>query len=101
MRHVLLPAIGSLALAGCAATAEPPLGERPVRAPGSQCDASGVQNYVGRNATLQVGQELLAATGSAVLRWGPPRSAMTMDYRTDRVTVSYDDDLVIIRIVCG
>lgn len=101
MRYTLLTLIGSLTLAGCVTTAEPPPSERPVREPDSQCNASGVQNFVGQPATGQVGAQILAATGSATLRWGPPRSAMTMDYRTDRVTVSYDDDLVISRIVCG
>jgi len=100
MRHALLPLMGTLILTGCT-TAETPLSERPVREPASECDASGVQDYIGRSATAQTGEELLAATGSARLRWGPPRSAMTMDYRVDRVTVAYDDDLVIQRIVCG
>lgn len=100
MRHALLPVIGAIVLAGCTTTAPPP-GERPVREPSSQCDASGVQDYIGRSATSQAGAHILAATGSASLRWGPPRSAMTMDYRIDRVTVGYDDDLVIQRIVCG
>ncbi|KLI62998.1 I78 family peptidase inhibitor [Aurantiacibacter marinus] len=101
MRYALLTSIGSLALAGCVATTQPALGERPVREADRQCDASGVQDFIGRSATAQAGAQLLAATGSATLRWGPPRSAMTMDYRTDRVTIAYDDDLVIRRIVCG
>jgi len=36
-----------------------------------------------------------------VLRWGPPRSAMTMDFRQDRVTVAYDDAMIITHIACG
>lgn len=90
----------SLILAGCTAT-PPPLNEMPVREPGGECDASGVQDYIGRTVTEDIGAEILTATGSSVLRWGPPNSAMTMDYRLDRVTVAYDDDLVIERIVCG
>lgn len=65
------------------------------------CNADNVQDRIGQVATLELGAELLAATGARTLRWGPPRSAMTMDYRPDRLTVSYDDNMVIDRISCG
>ncbi|HMO68727.1 MAG TPA: I78 family peptidase inhibitor, partial [Novosphingobium sp.] len=41
------------------------------------------------------------ATGARTLRWMPPRTAVTMDYRADRLTVSYDDNRIIERISCG
>jgi hypothetical protein len=34
------------------------------------------------------------------LRWVPPRTAVTMDYRPDRLTVSYDDAMVITKVSC-
>ena len=37
----------------------------------------------------------------APLRWAPPRSAMTMDYRQDRVNVMYDDAYKITQVTCG
>lgn len=52
-------------------------------------------------ATGELGREMLAATGARVLRWAPPRTAVTMDFRGDRLTVSYDDDYVITRVSCG
>jgi hypothetical protein len=36
-----------------------------------------------------------------VLRWGPPDSAMTMDFRADRLTVSYDANMVVTGVKCG
>ena len=42
-----------------------------------------------------------AATRAGQLRWGPPRSAMTMDFREDRVTVAYDDGMTITMVTCG
>ncbi|WP_340588853.1 I78 family peptidase inhibitor [Erythrobacter alti] len=100
--RIILPALVSVAtLAGCAAAPPPELGDRPVREPAENCDASDAQHFVGRTATSQNGAALLDATGAAVLRWAPPRTALTMDYRMDRLTVSYDDDLVITRVVCG
>ena len=40
-------------------------------------------------------------SGAEVLRWGPPNSAWTMDYRTDRVNVRYDEARQITEITCG
>jgi hypothetical protein len=87
------------ALAGCT-TAAPPPGEPPVRPVAGECKAEPGQRFVGMKATGEIGQQLLAATGAAVLRWVPPRTAITMDFRADRLTVSYDDDYVITRVSC-
>mgnify|MGYP000100222951 CR=1 FL=1 len=69
--------------------------------PLAECDASNVQSVIGERATQQVGERLLQLTGAATLRWVPPRTAVTMDFRADRLTVSYDDDMLIERISCG
>ena len=58
------------------------------------------QRFVGTRATGEAGQQLLAATGARTLRWVPPRTAVTMDFRADRLTVSYDDGMVITQVSC-
>ena len=100
MRQELAAALPFLA-AACAAAPPPPPAEPPVAAPAGECDASGVQGYLGEVATTELGAVLLQETGATTLRWVPPRTAVTMDYRMDRLTVSYDDDMVIERISCG
>jgi len=77
--------------------------ERPdARPPGQAlCDAGPAQRHVGEKATAQLGETILAETGARTLRWGPPRSAWTMDYRMDRVNVRYGDDMAIEAITCG
>ena len=72
-----------------------------VAAPEGMCDAEAAQNHVGHMASAQMGSAMLADSGARQLRWVPPRTAVTMDYRADRLTVTYDDDLVIERITCG
>ncbi|MDQ4419613.1 I78 family peptidase inhibitor [Sphingobium sp. DEHP117] len=57
--------------------------------------------FVGEKATAETGARLLTATGARSLRWVPPRTAVTMDFREDRLTVSYDDNLVITTTACG
>ena len=91
-----IPAI-ALTLGACATTAE----EQPVRELPGECDASGVQDHLGHRASAESGANLLRLTGARVLRWVPPRTAVTMDFRADLLTVSYDDDMVIERISCG
>lgn len=88
----------ALLLGACATTAD---GEPPRRELAGECDASSVQEHIGHRASAESGATLLRLTGARTLRWVPPRTAVTMDFRADRLTVSYDDDMVIERISCG
>ena len=89
---------GALALAGCASTGsgEPPTEHR-VEGEGT---VEPGQVFVGQKATAETGARLLKATKARTLRWVPPRTAVTMDFRPDRLTVTYNDDLVIERVSC-
>ena len=87
-------------LAGCA-TASAGDEEMKFREPDGECDASSAQSMLGQRATQELGGELLRMTGAETLRWVPPRTAVTMDYRPSRLTVTYDDDYAITKISCG
>jgi len=76
-------------------------GDPPAREPAGECDASAVQDHVGHRASAEAGATLLRLTGARTLRWVPPRTAVTMDFRPDRLTVTYDDNMIIERITCG
>lgn len=92
-------AAAMLPLAACATTdggAEP----APTPAP-MTCNADGGASFVGQTATPELGAAIVKATGARTLRWGPPRSPMTMDYRQDRVNVMYDDAYKIEKVTCG
>lgn len=89
----------ALPLAACAAS-EPPAETAPPPA-AAVCNADAVQSLVGQTATADVGAQLLGGSGARTLRWVPPRTAVTMDFRPDRLTVAYDDMLKIERISCG
>jgi hypothetical protein len=67
----------------------------------AQCDDSKLGRFVGQNAGVDLGTEMLAVSGAKTLRWGPPRSAMTMDFRQDRLTVAYDDAMTVTSARCG
>jgi len=87
-----------LATAGCAASVQEPM--RPMPGQGS-CDAAQVQGQTGKVATAELGARLRDQTGAATLRWIPPDSAVTMDFRADRLNIEYDRDYRITRIRCG
>ena len=93
------------ALSGCGwippnASAPVPLPEEQAPAPGT-CDAAPAQSRVGQPVTQATGAAIPAETGARTLRWGPPNSAWTMDYREDRVNVRYDEDMIITAVTCG
>jgi hypothetical protein len=48
-----------------------------------------------------MGAAILRESGARTLRWGPPRTAWTMDYRQDRVNLRYDDNMKITEVSCG
>lgn len=97
------PAIMTFAIAALAACA-PALSTSGPATPtdtDATCSSEALDSYVGQKASVETGSAMLAASGAKTLRWVPPRSAVTMDFRPDRLTVSYDDDMVITRASCG
>lgn len=96
MAIILLP------LAACAGTgSESPGSASPPAMAQGPCKNDGLDRFVGQKATAELGAELLQASGAKTLRWGGPNTAMTMDFRPDRLTVGYDDQMVITRARCG
>ena len=87
-------------LAGCAATLPPVDETPPARDITGTCQREAGQRFIGMKATPELGREMLAATSATILRWVPPRTAMTMDFNPSRLTVSYDDAIVITKVSC-
>ncbi len=100
----LLPII-ALAMAGCAdPERDAPYNTTPVPekdAGGFECSADAAQYAVGQKTSVELAAELMKKTGSKTLRWIPPRTAVTMDFRSDRLSISYDDAMVITQVSCG
>lgn len=93
------PILLAALLAGCTVTdAKIPPAAPPAT---GKCAPDGLGSFVGQKASAEIGAQMLSLTGARTLRWVPPRTAVTMDYREDRLTVSYDDNMVIIQASCG
>ena len=105
MRIVTIVAIGSLLPAcvtvGDEATQGEPVFKEKTVGEGGRCEADPARELIGTTASSDLGSKVLTATGAEVLRWLPPDSAATMDYRPDRVSVTYDRAMVVTAIRCG
>jgi len=86
-------------LAACAgAGGQGPSAPQPME---GACRNEGLDRFVGQTASAELGAQLLAASGARTMRWGAPGMAMTMDFRADRLTVSYDERMTITSARCG
>ena len=65
------------------------------------CNAEPGQLFVGQKADGASGLAIRQATGADEVRWAPPRTAMTMEFKEGRVTVAYDDAMKITAVTCG
>ena len=89
--QVLTIAVGALALSACSTTYSRT----------EFCNAEPGQLFVGQKADAASGLAIRQATGADTLRWAPPRSAMTMEFKEGRVTVAYDDAMTVTAVTCG
>lgn len=96
---LILPFL-ACALAGCATTTADDGSGGGSAAP-AECDETMAAEFIGQRATPELGARLLQITGARTLRWAPTNSALTMDFRPDRLTVSYDENYAIDGIKCG
>lgn len=106
MMHMIGLCFAVATTAGCAA------GERDryqtgIREPislrdeGDECGSTLVQSYVGLRANDTVREEVTRRSGAASVRWVEPGSAVTLDFRPDRMTAELDVDGVVTSLRCG
>lgn len=97
----LAPVTLSLLLCACAMTPMADAAEGPPPGAPGTCSDEDAARFIGKVASAAVGAQIREATGAAIFQWVPPDSAVTMDYRTNRVRVSYDRAMVITAVRCG
>lgn len=95
MRRIVL-----LALAGAAAGCAPQKKAEPLPAM-VECDANRVQDLKGKLRSSAVEADALARSGAKRVRWIEPGSAVTMDFRVDRLNLHVDKAGTITDARCG
>ena len=100
MHKLLL--LSPILLAACA-TQPPPAPEEPpvMGQSGSLCRSGDYSRFHGRSRSDALEAELKRASGAQVIRWVPPGTMVTMDYREDRMTVKLDAQNRILSASCG
>ena len=100
----LLPALAALALGGCARVAPPPAADpTPVHGvtPGYICSNTNLQQFVGQTQSADLEAQLLRVSGAKTVRWVPQGTAVTMEFRSDRLTVFLDAQNKVERLSCS
>jgi len=94
MRKLL--ALAPLLAAACTTMANetPPISD-------GQCRSEGLDAFVGREPTPEVGSEIIAKSGAKVFRWLVPGQIVTMEFRADRLNIVLDDAGKVSAIRCG
>lgn len=98
MRNLVVAAV-PLAAAACAA-APSPYPERS-SAETFECRNTALEQFRGQPASGELAPTILRASGAKTLRWVPHGTMVTMEYRSDRVTVWLDPANRIARVSCG
>jgi hypothetical protein len=96
--------LGVLAMAMTIGAGPPPAPPEtyPVRGEtGRRCDAAKAKRLVGRKRSPRVEAEALRLSGAAIVRWIPPGTMVTMDYRADRLDLRVDGKGRILSVSCG
>lgn len=99
MRRIAVLAPALLTACATAPAAEP--APQVVGQSGYACRNDQLGGFAGREATAEVGAEILRVSGARNLRWVRPGMMVTMEYREDRVTVWLAAGNRIERVSCG
>ncbi|TCQ00730.1 peptidase inhibitor I78 family protein [Sphingomonas sp. PP-F2F-A104-K0414] len=98
MRIVLVAALAATA----ACTPVEMRGQTPAAAPvATACNAASLGDLVGKRASDARADVMQTRSGSRTLRWIAPNTAVTMDFRADRLNVYVDAKGRIERFTCA
>lgn len=92
-----LPLVAAVLLAGCATAEPPPVAGGSI----SLCRDFASAQFIGREATSELGVAMQRESGARVIRWVQPGMMVTMDFREDRLTVRLDERNRVQSASCG
>jgi hypothetical protein len=69
--------------------------------PGHTCNSANLQQFVGQAESADLESRMLQVSGAATVRWVPPGTAVTMEFRSDRLTAFLDAQNKVERLSCS
>lgn len=93
--------LAAVVLAGCSTTAEPAKNTAVTETGHSRCDSKSAEFAVGKKATAELLEQARTRAGAQDARVLTPDDMVTLEYRSDRLNLNTDDNLVINRVNCG
>jgi hypothetical protein len=96
MRMLAIVSMG-LAMTGCARPADRPA----TPAASAMCDSTRIEGAIGQTFTPALGDTWRTKAGARAVRVIRPGTAVTMDYRPDRLNVTLDEAGRVTALRCG
>jgi len=95
--------LAALALAGCSTpgASEPAKDAAVTDAGHSRCESKAAEFSIGQKASPQLLEQARTRAGAQNARILKPNDMITLEYRSDRLNLNTDDNLVITRVNCG
>ena len=95
----LVSLLAVVALSGCST---PNAAKEPVAEAGhSRCDAKAASFVIGQKASPELLEQARIKAGAQNARILAPHDIMTLEYRSDRLNLTADDNAIITRVNCG
>ncbi len=67
----------------------------------SRCEAKGAEFAIGKQASPQLLEQARTRAGAQIARILKPNDMVTLEYRSDRLNLNTDANLVVNRVNCG
>ncbi|WP_409299480.1 I78 family peptidase inhibitor [Pseudomonas sp. KCJK8993] len=67
----------------------------------TRCEATAAEFAVGKKASAELLEQARTRAGAQYARFLKPSDMITLEYRSDRLNLNTDADLVITRVNCG
>ncbi|MBV4475357.1 I78 family peptidase inhibitor [Pseudomonas sp. B2M1-30] len=89
-------------LAGCNTTSSEPASAPVATESGhSRCEAQAAEFTIGKKASPELLEQARSRAGAQNARFLKPNDMITLEYRSDRLNLNTDNNLVVTRVNCG
>jgi hypothetical protein len=88
-------------LSGCSSTSESTPEPAAVETGHDRCEAKSAEFAIGKKASPELLEQARTRAGAQIARILKPNDMVTLEYRSDRLNLNTDANLVIDRVNCG